>query len=417
MTGWALWRLPPALRWYVTGVIAAAFAAAATAAALTSWHADNAWLFVALACFGVAAVELTRGTGVPAGLIKDVYGVWQLPIALLLPPVYCLAAPIATFAMLQLRTRRTVAHRQVFSAAAGGLSLAAASAVFHVVHSSLRLWSGPGHGQVLPWLLAATGCALLWSALSKILVMTAVKLSDPTVSARERLLAREPLLNDCCEIGAGLLLAGAVAGVSWVLLIPALPLAIALQRSFRHDQLVSAARIDGKTGLLNAAAWQAEARVELTRASRTHAPLAMAMIDIDHFKQVNDTHGHLAGDAVLATLAAGMRGLLRDYDLIGRFGGEEFCVLLPQTTPAEAAHTAERLRTRLAQLTVPAADGNALGVTVSIGVAALPASRCDLEELIAAADAALYRAKREGRDRVRITTDQSLDPGHPASQA
>ena len=137
MTGWALWRLPPALRWYVTGVIAAGFAATLTAVALTSWHAHDMWLFAALACFGVAAVELTRGTSVPAGLIKDVYGVWQLPIALLLPPVYCLAAPIATFAMLQLRTRRTVAHRQVFSAAASGLSLAAASAVFHAAHAGL----------------------------------------------------------------------------------------------------------------------------------------------------------------------------------------------------------------------------------------------------------------------------------------
>lgn len=416
MTGWTLWRLPPVLRCYVTGVIAAGIAAAATAVALTSWHALDVWLFAALVCFGLATVEMTRRTGVPAGLIKDVYGVWQLPIALLLPPVYCLAAPVVTFSMLQLRTRRTVPHRQVFTAAASGLSLAAASAVFHALRTSLRLWPGGGHGQVLPWLLAATGCALLWSAVSKVLVMTAVKLSDPTVSAREQLLTRSPLLNDCCEMGAGLLLAAAVTGVSWVLLVPALPLVIALQRSFRHDQLVSAARIDGKTGLLNAMAWQAEARVELTRAARTHAPLALAMIDIDHFKQVNDTHGHLAGDAVLATLSAGMRGLLRDYDLIGRFGGEEFCVLLPQTTSAEAAQTAERLRAKLAQLTVPTADSAALRVTVSIGVAALPASRCDLEDLIAAADAALYRAKREGRDCVRMTTDRSLDPSRPADQ-
>ena len=383
-------------------MIIVAAAALGGAAAVTHWRAHDAALFALLVCFGAVAVELTRRSREPAGLIKDVHGVWQLPIALLLPPVYCLLAPIATFALLQLHTRRTIMHRRVFSAAANGLSLAAASVAFSSLHAQLPwLWPGPGI-RTLSWLVAATGCALLWSAVNKVLVMSAVKMSDRTVSVSEQLLDREPLLNDLCEICAGLLLAGAVA-ISWALLIPAMPLVIVLQRSFRHAQILSQARLDAKTGLLNAATWQREARVEVERAVRTRTPLAVAMLDIDHFKNVNDTYGHLTGDNVLAALASAMRALLRDYDTPGRFGGEEFAILLPHTAAAEAVQVAERLRVKLAEITTLAAlsaRSVPVRVTVSIGIAALETAPRDLEDLLAAADVALYRAKAAGRDRV-----------------
>jgi len=412
-SGWSVWRLPRGLRCYVVAVILTAAGAAITAASLTRWHARDALLFAILVCFGAAAVELTRRTAEPAGLIKEVHGIWQLPIALLLPPVYCLAAPVVTFSLLQLRTRQTVAHRRVFSAAANGLSLGAASVAFHLLRSRLP-WLWPGAGtQALMWLLAAAGCALLWSLINKTLVMTAVKTADRTVSVREQLLAREPLLNDLCEICAALLLAGA-AGVSWALILPALPLVIVLQRSLRHAQLLSQARLDAKTGLLNAAAWRTEAAVQLAHAQRTGAPLAVAIADLDRFKAVNDTYGHLVGDAVLAAAADTLRRGLRPYDLIGRFGGEEFTILLPHTEPAEAVQVAERLRHNLAA--VPVLSGLAgqgdhpLRVTVSIGVAALQPGRRDLTDLLAAADAALYEAKNAGRNSVRLTSDEPRAP-------
>ena len=112
----------------------------------------------------------------------------------------------------------------------------------------------------------------------------------------------------------------------------------------RHAQLVSASRIDSKTGLLNAATWQREAAIEITRATRKHTPVAVAILHVDHFKKVNDTYGHLAGDAVLAAIAATARALLREYDIIGRFGGEEFAIILPHTNVAEATPVTERLR-------------------------------------------------------------------------
>jgi diguanylate cyclase (GGDEF)-like protein len=403
--GWALWRLPPQLRWYILGVSLGAMAAAGATAGLTHWRVGDMVLFAALVCFGAAAVELTKGTGEPRGLVKDVHGIWQLPVVLLLPPVYCLAAPVITFAMLQFRTQRSIVHRAVFSAASSGLSLAAASAAFHVLRPDLGLSPSPAGLGTTWWLLAAAGCTLLWSLANKLLIITAVRLSDPTVSVRGRLLAREPLLNDSCELCAGLLLAAAVAAASWVVLLPALPLVIMLQRSFRHAQLLSASRIDAKTGLLNAAAWRNEASVQVTQTQRTGTPLAVAIADLDHFKTVNDVRGHLAGDAVLAATATTLRAGLRPYDLLGRFGGEEFTFLLPGTGATEAMQVAERLRHSLSAHPLPAGPGREpVPVTISIGVAVTSgADDLDLTDLLAAADTALYAAKAGGRDAVVLS--------------
>ena len=420
LVGWPVWSLPPGLRCYVIGVITAAAATAGTAAAFTDWHAGDAWLFAVLVCFGAASVELTRRSTEPAGHTKDVHGIWQLPIALLLPPVYCLVAPVVTFALLQLRTRRTIAHRRVFSAAANGLSLGATSVAFHALRPGLPRLSLASGAGALTWLLGAAGCVLLWSVITKLLVMTAVRAADRTVSVRGQLLAREPLVNDLCEMSAGLTLAGAAA-VSWALILPALPLVIVLQRSFRHAQLVSQARVDAKTGLLNAAAWRTEAAVQLAHAQRTGAPLAVAIADLDHFKQVNDTYGHLTGDAALAAAADILRRQLRPYDLIGRFGGEEFCILLPHTGADEAVQVAQRLCRSLACAPLPGAHGDdPLRITVSIGVAAIqhPADQ-DLTDLLAAADAALYQAKDDGRNTVRLSGDATAQleglPARPAA--
>src|SRR5579875_4193568 len=132
--------------------------------------------------------------------------------------------------------------------------------------------------------------------------------------------------------------------LSPLLLFVALPPVIVVQRSLVHQQLKTAARTDAKTGLLNAAAWQREAAAEISRALRAGEPLALLLADIDHFKRVNDTHGHLAGDEVLRHLATELRQQVRDSDLVGRFGGEEFVILLPNASPEEACRIAERLR-------------------------------------------------------------------------
>jgi diguanylate cyclase (GGDEF)-like protein len=407
---WPLWELPRWLSCFVIVVLAADAAAIVTAALFTQFRLHDAGLFVLVLALSVASVELTRRTGEPAGYIKDVHAVWELTIAIFLPPVYAFVAPIPRLALTQWRTRKTLAYRRWFTAAATGLSYGLASVLYHKLAGHLA-WLSPGPGtKWLVWISVVAACGVAQWAINTGLVMTAVKGADREASVRQLAFTREPLFNDGAELVTTVVTAVLTAANVFMVVL-SLPLVILLQRSHRHANLVAASRVDPKTGLLNALTWQREARVELTRASRTHTPLAVAMIDIDHFKKVNDTYGHLTGDAVLATLAAGMRGLLRDYDIIGRFGGEEFCVLLPQTSPAEAEQTTERLRVKLAQLSVPASDGTqsiALQVTVSIGVATLEASRRDIEELIAAADVALYEAKHAGRNCVRMSFDPAV---------
>jgi diguanylate cyclase (GGDEF)-like protein len=205
-----------------------------------------------------------------------------------------------------------------------------------------------------------------------------------------------------CDLAlTGWKLAGTPLRAGDLLLLVALPPVIWLQRSLMHQQLAAAARTDPKTGLLNAIAWQREADGEVARALRAGTPLALLLVDVDHFKRVNDNHGHLIGDEVLRALATELRQQVRESDVVGRFGGEEFTVLLPRTDDADAYAIAERLRASAGRMSVPAAHAR-IRVTVSIGVAVLGQHGHDLFELLAAADVALYKAKDAGRDQVRV---------------
>lgn len=163
--------------------------------------------------------------------------------------------------------------------------------------------------------------------------------------------------------------------------------------------LADLARRDPLTGLANRRAFEEALRREVARARRGGAPLAVAALDVDHFKRVNDAHGHPAGDAVLAAVAARAAAALRAGDLLARVGGEEFAALLPGAGLPAAAEVAERIRAALAGAPVEAA-GQALRVTVSLGCAALAPEDADEAALLARADARLYDAKRSGRDRV-----------------
>jgi two-component system cell cycle response regulator len=146
---------------------------------------------------------------------------------------------------------------------------------------------------------------------------------------------------------------------------------------------------------------------ELTRARREGSSVAVIMTDVDHFKQVNDTYGHLAGDAVLRQVAGRMQAGLRAYDQVGRYGGEEFLIVLPGASGANAAHLAGRLRLEIAGEPAVAGDVR-IGVTASFGVAATShGGGCSPETLIRLADEALYRAKAAGRNRVEMETGEA----------
>jgi diguanylate cyclase (GGDEF)-like protein len=412
LRGRAIWSLPGLPRTFVLAVITADLAWAALLASRFTVRAGDLELFAALLACGAATVELSRQGREPSGRVKDVYAVWELPVAIHLPLLYALAVPAIRLVLTQWRVRQVPLHRRAFSAAATGLAYGCASLAFHAVLPAQVHLDDFLDGHAAVWLAAAVCCALTQWAVSQALAAVVVKASGPVTRLRDTLLARESLHNDATELCAAILVALAIQ-VSPLALVVAFPLGTLLQRSYRHAQLLSDARSDAKTGLLNAAAWEREAAAEVARAVRTSSPLAVAVLDLDLFKVINDTYGHLVGDQVLKQIAGTMTEVLRDYDLAGRFGGEEFVMLLPQTRAVDALRIAERVRAHIAEL--PLYASGAVGtervpVTVSIGVAALDAgSRRELPELLAAADAALYRAKASGRDQVQmISTSRGL---------
>ncbi|GFK95674.1 Diguanylate cyclase DosC [Fundidesulfovibrio magnetotacticus] len=166
-----------------------------------------------------------------------------------------------------------------------------------------------------------------------------------------------------------------------------------------NEQLENLAATDPLTGVSNRRDLLARLDVEVSRARRTGAPLSVLSMDLDHFKRINDTFGHQAGDAALVAFAGCVHAGLRAHDLFGRLGGEEFLAVLPGAALPEAAHTAERLRLAVERLDVRSGGGSPR-LTVSIGAAQFGPDGQDAEEVCKAADERLYRAKREGRNRV-----------------
>lgn len=170
-------------------------------------------------------------------------------------------------------------------------------------------------------------------------------------------------------------------------------------REARYQQLAS---IDSLTGLTNRRRFFNLAEQELARARRYGSPLSVVLADLDHFKRLNDEHGHLVGDQALAHAARVLAREIRDVDTVARYGGEEFAILLPMTSAEGAKEVAERCARQLAA-TPLVRDGHApIRITASMGVACTEGKSYDLEELLRVADAALYRAKQNGRDRVEL---------------
>lgn len=170
-----------------------------------------------------------------------------------------------------------------------------------------------------------------------------------------------------------------------------------------NRKLQTLAHTDPLTGTSNRRQFHLSAERELARARRQQEPICLLMLDIDHFKRINDQHGHDAGDRVLRELAGTARKMLREPDLLARFGGEEFVALLPNTALDSARTVAERLRVKLSELRIPDLPQQApIRITVSIGVA--PLDQFDLDQALKEADRALYLAKHGGRNQVRLAT-------------
>ena len=174
--------------------------------------------------------------------------------------------------------------------------------------------------------------------------------------------------------------------------------ATALQNAAVFDRLNSLVLIDPLTGCYNRRGFDEHLKVEMVRARRYRRPLSLMVLDIDHFKVVNDSYGHLVGDAVLRTVGDVLAAEFRTTDVVCRFGGDEFAVVFPETPRDEVMRLAERLRTRIEALYPHPALPTVL--TVSIGIGAFPGDAAEPDALLRAADGALYQAKAGGRNRV-----------------
>jgi diguanylate cyclase (GGDEF)-like protein len=412
---WQIWSVPNPLRGYLLVITALGIASAATATVFTTWTFSDLARFAALLACALVAIESTRRVKeVHGALSRDLQTVWYLAIAVGLPPAYAFLAPVPLTVYKLWRMPQLIVYRRVFSNATLSLAYGCSSLTFHALPRAVA-GDHPGTGShALAWTGVVALCGLLGWLINHVLLLIAINLSDPTARFRELLGTRESVTSDLVELSLAVTVSLIVA-INAVLMVLALPSIALYRRYLMNAQWIAHARMDAETGLLNAVTWRREATAEFSRAQRTHAPLALAMVDIDHFKSINETAGQAVRDQLLRDIAGMLREQLPGHDLIGRFGGEEFAILLPQTSREEARQISERLRDRIAGEPIAIESGSQAGyifrLTVSIGVAVLNESRRALTELIGEADSALDKAKSTGWSKVVVFPDGSSDQG------
>lgn len=255
---------------------------------------------------------------------------------------------------------------------------------------------------------------LQFTPLTTVTLLSMVTMNNVAAGGK-RLLMRGALAQ-----GLGMVVAGLLFGLQWnssvsqtqvyacLPMLTLYPLAIGMTcyqlaiKLSEHKRALSAlSRIDSLTGLLNHGSWKDLLQLKFHKCQQQHSHATIALIDIDHFKRINDAHGHIVGDAVLRQLSVELRRNLRENDLAGRYGGDEFCVILPQMPLAEAAQVMERMRETFSNYRNPQIPE--LRVSLSIGLADFQVSYTDAAIWLNAADRALYMAKDTGRNRVNVT--------------
>ena len=399
---WRLRSVPPAARCFL--IVVDVLAAVVTSWLLVTEAMSTAdWLHLAVLAAvaigyaeGGARIERLKRYLSPAGdrVVANQVSVWAFAAVLTVPAGW--AATLIAVLYLQSLVRRSrdrtgLAYRVVFAGAAVILSAEAASTALPA--------AGPGEvlrgGLRAPAIVLAA--LLLFSLVNFAVLVTGMWLTQRPANVRV-------LLPDVDAFGyeVATLILGIVTA-EFLVHTPALtPVAVVLAAFLHRSSLVNslhrAAAIDPKTALPNLTAWTRHAQGVLDRAHRRHEPVTVLFCDLDHFKVVNDTFGHLAGDRVLATVAQCLRRELRGDDNIGRFGGEEFVVVLPSIGQLEAHGVATRLRIAVSVLTFD----DDLHITMSVGIAHHhPGREPELQDLLTRADAGLHAAKANGRNQVR----------------
>ncbi|HEY4023596.1 MAG TPA: GGDEF domain-containing protein, partial [Pseudonocardiaceae bacterium] len=361
---------------------------------------------------GETSRRIERARRVISGSVHiNMMSVWVFAAVLTLPIGWVGVVTGLTASHVVLRSydvARSRAHRQVMNAAAMVLAAWGARAVLRAAHVPPM---ADGGQLLLPGtILAIIAAAIVFFVLDAVVIAATLILDQPLPAGTRRSLRDLIGSVDDNTLEAATICLGALAGLVLInqpiaLALLFLPMFV-LHRSVLVKQFQQLAATDAKTGLLNSVAWNDAAERALDRASRLQSSLAVLMVDLDHFKRVNDDYGHLAGDTVLKAVATAITDSVRDYDSVGRFGGEEFVVLLPGITRPDVVSIAERVRRAITELTVSISGGDQAvslsGLSASIGVAIYPGAGAGIDHMVRAADAALYRAKNSGRNRVEV---------------
>ncbi|NDL57443.1 GGDEF domain-containing protein [Phytoactinopolyspora mesophila] len=421
--GWALWGLPVPVRVLVVVVNILAITLAVITAFFAPVENVDLMRFALLAGCALGAIELTRHVERrrtfahrPHVAYIDSTAVWMVAAVIVLPPVLAsiLVVTIRVVVWLRVKGRKAVPYRWIYSSSTVLLGVQAAILILAV---GLRSYPGLPGGTFLVG-LADLGVIMLAAAASWavnfLLILAAVAAFNPQASVAD-------LFSNFSE---QILEAGAAAlGILVAIVLVANPVAVpvvlvvlaAMHRGLLVSQYEHAARIDSKTGLATAGRWHDFAEDMLARARHHQTSLGVLIVDLDHFKSINDTYGHPFGDKALRAVADELRSEVRELDACGRWGGEEFAVVLPDVGTEDNVHRiAERIRLRIQSIFLdpPAGTGDAVNITASVGGVFHEADdTTSMDDLILAADSALYEAKNDGRNTVRLRSATVDDPG------
>lgn len=405
---WALWREPGRVLTLILVVETAALALTVFLALGSEVRREDLIVLGLIVGLGLTLGELTRHVERVRRRFTDtphvnLTSVWTFSAAMVLPPALTPVVIVALYLHLfwrsWYRVRSVHAYRLVFTAATVTLSAYTAWTVQHLFASTDPVrWDQPG-------VVVGTALAIVaYSAVNSSLVGSAITLHDLRWDRRRALGTAKETALEYGTLGLGAVTALLISvNPGWsVMIVPAL---LVLHRSVLLRQLEEAASTDQKTGLANATAWTNLASAEIQRAARDDAQVGVLMVDLDHFKAVNDAHGHLVGDRVLQAVADTLTASARRYDVVGRWGGEEFVVLCPEVSEDELRQIGERICARVRELRVPVAEhgrGEVVdGLSVSVGIAVYPEFGPELQDVLLAADDALFVAKDSGRNQVQ----------------
>jgi diguanylate cyclase (GGDEF)-like protein len=354
---WAVWSLSRPVLAYLLSVEVLALVIIGVTANLVPLTTQSLFWFGLLLVGEISHLEAARGIerirelGAEGRPHMHLQSIWIFAALLLLPPPLVAAVIVVSYAHSWIRVyrRRSVLHRKVFSAATVIVACTAAGAVLQAGTGSFAPYIPllDGFSGMITLIIAGA----VYFLVNYAMVVAVIIATNPANPGRAALgnLSDVLIVNAAVGVGSGIALVVTVR--PWLLpVLMATPLA--LQLGLLLPQFQAAARTDSKTALLDPSFWTEVARRELVRAQRIGSTLGVLIIDIDHFKEIDDNYGHLAGDEVLRAVATAIRDQVRGGDFVGRYGGDEFAVLLPGTAGADLVVVADRIRNQISQVKV-----------------------------------------------------------------